>query len=91
MTVHTAIAMLYGRRVAQQPPPPSASNFAERLSSCHYLLLVSSPAIVYGERVDAYYPNDRLSPDVAVPLIQWTDPMDPEHPIAILLRLRPAT
>ncbi len=91
MTVHTAIAMLYGRRVAQQPPPPSATNFMERLSACHYLLIVSSPTAINGEHVDAYYPIDRLSPDAAVPLIQWSDPLDPEHPVAILLRLKPAT
>jgi hypothetical protein len=91
MTVHTAIAMLYGRRVAQQPPPPSAVNFAERLGACRYLLLVSSPAVVYGERVNAYYPAERLSPGMAEPLIQWGDPIDPDHPTAILLRLKPAT
>jgi hypothetical protein len=91
MTVHTAIAMLYGRRVAQQPPPPSVANFDARISACRYVLLVSSPTVIGGEHIDAFYPGARLPPDRVEFVQGWPDPVEPENPTAILLRLEPAT
>lgn len=90
LTAHTAIAMLYGHRIAQQPPSPSAGDLAEKLRVCPYLLLVSSPASINGERVDAYYPGDRLTPGTTEPVAVWADPIDAEHPTAILLHAKPS-
>jgi hypothetical protein len=83
--------MLYGRRVAQQPPPPSADDLDSRLHTCPYILLIASPAVIAGERADAYYPQGRLSSESVEPLAVWPNPNDAAHPTAVLDRAKPST
>lgn len=88
--VHTGIAMLYGRRIFEQPPPPSDSPpvFDERSRACQYFFLMAVP----GPRSDsepAFYPVDRLSSDQIETVHVWKDERDPKSPTAVLLRRKP--
>jgi hypothetical protein len=89
--VHTAIGMLYARRVFVQPPPPSigATEFERRIQECPYAFLVSVSGMIGGDRVDEYYPRDRLFADRAETVQVWADPANVQNPTAILLHLKP--
>jgi hypothetical protein len=90
-TVHTAIVMLYGRRVSQQPPPPHLDDagFAKRGSECEYFLLLSSPGSVGDEAVAPFYPAERFPANAMQEIHSWTDPNAPDHLVAVLLRRIP--
>ncbi len=89
--VHTAIAMLYGRRIVEQPAPPSDSQpvFEERSHACKYFFLMSVPGSIGSDPAPALYPNDRLSPDRVEIVHVWNDDRDPKSPTAVLLRRKP--
>lgn len=88
--VHTAIGMLYARRIFVQPPPPlvDADEFDRRIKGCPYAFLMSVRTEVSGEPVNAFYPLDRLASRYET-IHVWDDPNDPQAPIAILVRLKP--
>jgi hypothetical protein len=88
--VHTAIAMLYGRRIFEQPPGPADDTlqFEEGARLCPYFLLMSAPGQVGGRQVEAFYPSARLPEDRIEVVRTWNDPHSPEVTTAILLRLK---
>ena len=89
--VHTAITMLYGRRIVEQPPPPSDSQqiFEARSQACKYFFLVSAPGSIGSDPAPALYPNERLSPEGVETVHVWKDDRDPKNPTAVLLWRKP--
>lgn len=90
--VHTAIAMLYGRRIFEQPAPPSVSpsTFEERSQACEYFFLASAPGLIGADPAPAFYPNDRLSVDKVEIVHVWNDESQPNTATAILARRKPS-
>jgi hypothetical protein len=90
--VHTAIGMLYARRVFVQPPPPrvDAEEFDRRMKGCSYAFLMPVRTELGGEPADAFYPKDRLTTGAYETVHVWDDPNDQRSPIAILVHLKPA-
>ena len=67
MGIRTALTMLYGRRVVQQPPPPSqkeAEVLDQRLPQIpeHVIAGRAGPRGIRN-RLTSYYPSDRLAAD----------------------------
>jgi hypothetical protein len=91
--VHAAITMLYGKRLVQQPPSPTADTTEfERLGrSCRYFFLVSTVGVVGSNPVEAFYPYARLSGSDVEVVHTWPDARDPAAPVAILLHVKPQT
>ncbi len=85
--VHTAISMLYSRRVFYQPPSPAVdeTEFEKLSQACPYFFLVPVAGQIANHPVDAYYPNDRLSPGGTEFVHTWKDPRDPNTQTAVLL------
>lgn len=88
--VYTAIGMLYGRRIYQQPPSPAVRGkaFEKRSHACPYYFLISSTGRISGYRVGAFYPLRRLPAHRARVLHVWRDGPAPGTPVAILVRLK---
>ena len=86
--VHTAISMLYSRRVFYQPPSPAvdASEFEKLSQGCRYFFLVPVAGQISNHPVDAFYPYNRLSGDAAELVQAWKDPRDADAQTAVLLR-----
>jgi hypothetical protein len=90
--VHTAIAMLYGRRIFEQPAPPSASpsSFEERSQACEFFFLAAAPGVIGADPAPAFYPNDRLSVDKVEIVHVWNDDSHLNTATAILARRKPS-
>ena len=86
--VHTAISMLYSRRVFYQPPSPAVddSEFENLSRGCDYFFLVPVAGQLANRSVNAFYPDDRLSRERTELIHAWKDPREPDAQIAILLR-----
>jgi hypothetical protein len=89
--VHTAITMLYGRRISQQPPAPGGdgARFADVPRACPYYFLLSTPGEIDHEPVGPFYPYDRLPADRLETVHVWHGSAHPQAPVAILLRVKP--
>ena len=87
---HTAIGMLYARRVFVQPPAPSvdAREFDRRIRGCAYVLLVPVKGEIGKDIAEPFYPRERLATDSFETARIWEDTADPNVPTAILLRLK---
>ena len=86
--VHTAISMLYSRRVFYQPPSPAVddSDFEKLSQGCHYFFLVPVAGELGNHPVNAFYPYDRLSRDRTELVKEWKDPREGDAQTAVLLR-----
>lgn len=89
--VHAGIAMLYGRRVVWQPPPPDGDadkSFETLPGGCRYFFLVSAPGQIGDYAVAAMYPLKRL-PEGSVETVHvWTDPNNSNAYAAVLLQAK---
>jgi hypothetical protein len=86
--VHTAISMLYSRRVFYQPPSPIVddSEFEKLSQSCRYFFLVPVAGQIGSHPVNALYPYDRLSREGTELVQVWKGSRDAEVQTAVLLR-----
>jgi hypothetical protein len=91
--VHTAIPMLYGKRIFRVPPAPSVDveQFERRSRECRYFFLISGEGIIGKEAVGAFYPQERLPSDRLEILHVWDDSTEAGAVSAILLRTKPST